>query len=236
MTKLWTAESAYSNRADENDKRRVPIFDAANRLVKEYSRLGMVDPRQKIEEVRGVLYYRDLWPYVVADIDEAFRSIDPSRNCSGRTTMRSNGLIEPSAGGCILTASPLRSWAGSLPEDWSVSGPSRITSATGGGREFGVAVVAVGSLAPVILHQEINGPKAFLIDVRGSSPSADTDKMLVNNIIPWLAKHAKVAGRPYEIVVNDKKYSYADRQPMGPIGGRGAPGPGGDFAPPPALG
>jgi type IV pilus assembly protein PilM len=204
---LWKVQSSYAAKAAASNGTIDGAIKLANVSIQTWKGIeGGVDPRAKVENLRRIMDYRDVWPKVMHDLELAVRSLDPQE-----------ALLDPSRYG----------EAAGIPREQrrkivieSVSTEYRFTGATIGGTAgpapgtmtadqiWGERKVvdpaekdkAVVPLTPEALAAKTR-PPSFVITIKGTTPFAEAPRFLSQTLIRWLQDNAERPGRPYKFVV-----------------------------------
>ncbi|MFW6336335.1 MAG: type IV pilus assembly protein PilM [Phycisphaeraceae bacterium] len=74
---LFETRSSWADRAEQTDQRFDSVVSEAQGFERQWNEIqGANDPRRRIENVRGILDYRNVWTGVLRDISQALRTYD----------------------------------------------------------------------------------------------------------------------------------------------------------------
>jgi len=77
-TTLWMTRNTTEEQVAQSQGKIKNVVDEAQNYIDEWHDVkGKSDPRQKIENLRRVLDYRDIWPKLLYDLDRAAKSLGP---------------------------------------------------------------------------------------------------------------------------------------------------------------
>jgi type IV pilus assembly protein PilM len=248
--KLKTVEFEFDKNKETNDKIISPIESKARSFVDEWkTTVSVQDPRQRIANLQRILDYRDVWPKLLADIDDAQGSINPQpvfRGVAAQNkevylniqsilrTDRQKMYIESlsskyrfatyAAAGTVAPAP-----AAAAPTSFDINGPVRPGGRTLGKPPAGPAGagvtgnIATGSSWP-------NGGPSPLFDlvIKGTIPSQHAPTLIGKDFLFWLQANSIRPGRPYRILIAPDTIVYlATKTASGGGGGGGGAGGGG---------
>ena len=179
--KVITTSSQYESEKKRTDTETRPILNKAQKLKKEWDNITRTqDPRPEIESINRLLDYRDVWPKVLRDINEAIASFNPQK-----ATLTSNykEYIK------IPRGQRRRIYIKEIDAGYEWKEPESMLD-----------VYIDGSLPNYEeLHKE--DPVTLKVTVRGTSPMKDAPTLLTSHFIKWLEDNADLPDRPYRIVV-----------------------------------
>lgn len=259
MAKLKSVEADFDSKKDANDKIISPVESKARSFVDEWKKeVSVQDPRQRISNLQRILDYRDVWPKLLADIDDAQGSINPQPafkgtarevylNIGGITRSdRQKMYIETMtskyrfATYAAAGAAPAAGAPGAGPGGMGggggaidIGGPAR-TSGRTLGRPSAPSVAGAGTSGSIATGSAWpnGGPSPmFDIVIKGTIPSQNAPTLIGKDFLFWLQANSIRPGRPYRIIIAPDTIVYlATRTAAASTSsGNGNTGPGAGF-------
>jgi len=249
--KLLQSKSAYEQSYRNKSTAIQQVVRQAESLRNEWSTLTGEDPRLRVENLRRVLDYRDVWPKLMYDITLAAESLGPQ-------------AVLLSSDWDKVSQIPRNQRRRLYVEDLSVEYDFSVEAAGGGpgpGRG-GSRDVRVNRAQSMTLEEIWGGrerlpdsesaaqtparnagatqPPSFIVRIEGTTPLRNAPRELADTVIQWLTENAERKDRPYEIVVGDDALRRVEplsnvedrnvsRSPRSTDGGGGGGGGGGTF-------
>ncbi len=220
--RLWVDHASFQSGAGAGKAQSV-INEARTFSTKWNELATQQNPWPRIDSVRRVLDYRDLWSKVLEDVTNAALSVNPQpellegdyqkitaipREARRRLyveTIRAGyggADLSPIAGTAPAAASPMMNTGTWDPETGTFIGGGGGPGMYGGGGEFGMGMPSAAGAPTSSLAGEARPPaepRFFTIKVTGWTPHGSA-ATLVDQFITWLQKNAERADRPYKIV------------------------------------
>ncbi len=220
--RLWVDHASFQSGAGAG-KAQTVINQARTYSTKWNELATQQNPWPRIDSVRRVLDYRDLWSKVLDDVTTAALSVNPQpellegdyrkitaipreerRRLYIETVRAGYGGADlaPISGTAPAAASPMMNMGGA----WDPETGTFMGGAPGmfGGEEFGMGMPSGGSAPTSSVAGEARPPtepRFFTIKVTGWT-SHSAAATLVDQFITWLQKNAERADRPYKIVAD----------------------------------
>ncbi len=231
--RLWWDQKAYESQAAVRGQIQ-SVINEANDASKKLSTLKGNDPRLKIENLRRILDYRNVWPAIISDVQQALAETGTQPDLL-QVNEKKKDLAKIRA---IPRAQRRQIFIDSLSYKYEFKGTDpfaeqqAVLLASG---EFGgmptppppptpdpAATPAVPGAAPGKLLP------SYRITVTGSTPREDGPRFLNATFVKWLKANGKRDDRPYHILeanVDSQMQGSAGSTLAGPgIGGPGGPG------------
>lgn len=203
---LWKVQSSYAAKAAASNGTIEGAIKLANVSIQTWKGIeGGVDPRAKVENLRRIMDYRDVWPKVMHDLELAVRSLDPqealldpSRYAEAAGIPREQRrkiVIESMSSQYVFTG---QTFAGAN----GPGAPAALTADQIWGERKVVDPTAEKEKPPTpeALAAKVR-PPSFVITLRGTTPFAEAPRFLSQTLIRWLQENAERPGRPYKFVV-----------------------------------
>ncbi len=192
--RLQIDKSQFNAALKESQSRIESTMSRANQYVGQWRSLeGGADPRRRIENLRRILDYRELWPMVLQDITQAAKSMQTQPELLESNyqaiqeiprSQRRRVYVEE------VTAQYQFQSQDARPGHQRPPGLQTMTT----DQIWGTADKTSTTDTPV-------SPPAFVITLKGSTPYRDGPKLISQSFIKWLEDHRQQAGRPYRVVV-----------------------------------
>jgi len=229
----WAKLRIDKNIFDANLKVGQPVVQETLHVANEYVQAwrlteGRSDPRRRIENLRRILDYREVWPKLMHDLTLAIRTLNPQPpllttqyEAIRAIPRRDRRRIYIDS----ISANYQFNQAGATPLNDASRLPVLPTIQDIWG---GLSVDASGERSP------LQAP-SFLITLKGTTPHRDGPKLISQNMIRWLAQNSQRNNRPYRIEVTnqslrsvervgearaDVAQKLAARRPVDPLAGR----------------
>ncbi|MDX1682412.1 MAG: type IV pilus assembly protein PilM, partial [Phycisphaeraceae bacterium] len=200
---LWMTQNEY-NAAEEQYSRQIQsVLNRANQLVSGWKEVeGGSDPRQRIQNLRRILDYRDVWPKLMHDLSLIGQSMNPQSallvpeyekwKSIDRAQWRRVFIESMEAGYKFNTQGRKRQGGGSAPKTWDASAiwaaPDESAEESGP--------------APVEVDRD-QLPPSFNLEIRGWTPNENGARFLAETVVAWLKAENLRAGRPYQLLVEE---------------------------------
>lgn len=220
--KLEVDKNAFNANMIQTQPRVEQTVGLAQQYVDRWRRIeGGSDPRRRIENLRRILDYRDVWPKLMYDLTLATRTLNTQPQLLATDYEAVREIPRPTR---------RRIYVNSISAQYVFAPPM----ADGlGGQGEGGAVSIDEIWADPSRRQDTNRPvrklqpPSFVITVKGTTPHADGPKLISNHIIRWLQENSRRNDRPYQFVVTNESLRSAERITPGwaDTGQRGAPQP-----------
>lgn len=256
FAKLWSDRSTYESRAAQSKAKIEKVRQTAEKYIQDWKKVeGGIDPRLRIENLRRILDYRDIWPKLMHDLSLAVLAFDPQpplvsgdfkligeiprerrnqvviKNITAQYAIR---LVGNEANAQTIGSKTSRGY----DEIWGARGaapaadPNKPAGSTpeaapAGSSRFNIRRARHGATPGVT-----PGPE-FIITIDGYTPHGDGPRQIDEKLIGWLNQHAKQKNRPYLLVATSD--SLITIKQVGAGGGPAAPGAAQPAAPKPAA-
>jgi type IV pilus assembly protein PilM len=233
---LWSQESAHGEAMTAGDAK----IDQVDRMAKSYQdklgTLGRVDQRHRIENLRRILDYRNVWPQVIADISSACKDFMPGeqqdifskKEWAGITGIPRNDrwqIVVKQISGAYrvngpnfkalppvskMTTNENEIWGAKVADAQAAAPDANSTDPQGLVRPP-VPVAPGGSAKVKVITSERQGPE-FVITLKGYTTIREAPRHLNKKLLKWFKDNAKKQGRAYDITVT--KNSLISVNPM----------------------
>jgi type IV pilus assembly protein PilM len=255
MAKLKSVDNDFEKNKEINDKVISPIETKARGFVDEWkTQVSVQDPRQRISNLQRILDYRDVWPKLLADIDDAQGSINPQpafrltqkdvyqqiqsiprgdRQKMYIETMSSKYRFATYA----APGAPAAGTAGPTPPPTNMG--INIGGTAPGGRTLGrpgnntatAAPNANANAAFAVTSAWPNGGPSPMFDIvlKGYIPSQNAPSLLGRDFLLWLQTNSIKPGRPYRIIVSPDTIVYLAQRQNNALSASSAAPAGGGF-------
>ncbi len=211
--KLALDQNLYRASLADSQPQITQMTNQANRFVTQWRDIeGGSDPRSKIERLRRILDYRDVWPKLMHDLTLAARALDPQPPLltSDYPTIKD-----------IPRDQRRRLYIESISAQYRFAGHENSGTRTHHHQRYTIEEIwgngrpGVGGAA----GQPGNGapgggpgqspeaglqPPAFVVTIKGTTPYQDGPKLISQHFIQWLEQNHRRGDRPYRIVVTKK--------------------------------
>jgi len=170
---LYLAKNAYESAENESARREISqITNRASKAVADWNDVeAQQDPRQQIGNIMGMLDYREVWPAVIRDLDEAILAANPQPALL-------EGDIEQIA---------------QIPRN-----QRRIVFIDEMQVEYRYQP-GEGPPAPTSPEDWEQNPPSYRVVVTGVTPHGNTAEFLERNLIQYLKDNGEKPGREYRI-------------------------------------
>ena len=177
--KLAMTQSRYDAQLRDSDPKIQSVIRQAQSYKKNWDQIkGRSDPRQRIENLRRILDYRDLWPLLLQDIGQAVRATDPQPELLGTDYQQ-------------IKQTPRRLRRRIYIE--SVSAAYQFPSDSSG-----------KPLSSEKIWDEAGTSPSFLITIKGTTPYSEATTLISQRFIKWLQENSQREDRPYRLIVSDR--------------------------------
>lgn len=182
------------------------VVERAQRLVDSFNTIqsGGADPRQRITNLRRILDYRDVWPKLMYDLDQASRNLQSQPELLGADYARLMQIPRQQRRRLYIekiTADyRFGAQGGQAAPPPTASGMSleEIWGAGGGDQPPAPRAVAVNDPDAVI-------PPSFVITIEGTTPYREGPRLVMEHYLKWFRDNGNLPGRPYVINPDDVK-------------------------------
>jgi len=207
--------SARAASVDEKEQLTTNIINQANRLVRQWKDLESgSDPRLRVENLRRVLDYRDVWPKIMEDISLASANLGPQpETLTADYDMLMSVPREQRRRVYINQVNVEYVVGGGLEEDSRLdrmdqrqrNRPQSLTLDQIWGQQQDREVGEDDSdNEPIQRSASKQVPPSFEITIEGTTPHADGPRFLSENFIKWLQENANRMDRPYVIEASER--------------------------------
>lgn len=204
--KLWTEQQKVANEQALASDTAQQVVTRAQSFVSDFNNVesSANDPRQKINNLRRILDYRDVWPKIMYDLNKAAQSLEPQpalmtsdyeQIANIRRDQRRRVYISKmsakyrfgTSDGAAAAAQPAQTM--SFDDIWGAS-PSPETPAA-----------QQGPVAPVPTAggPQNFSPPSFEITIEGTTPYAEGPRLVIQHFVQWFRDNGNLGGRPYVI-------------------------------------
>ena len=201
--RYWSASGTYQNDADNLRPQIESVYDRALEYQQQWQeKTGQADPRQRIENLRGMLEYRELWPKLIEDVSEVALSVDPQ---DGLLTTDYEQIKD------IDRSSRQRLYVESVEADYSATGSNEGAPQYSNGQNVTASDfwperrdgMDDESYQQQLQTQREGGwrPPRFQITLKGTTPFGSAPSLVSKNVVRWLEEHTERKSRPYRIRV-----------------------------------
>jgi type IV pilus assembly protein PilM len=239
--RLVAEERAYAAQKAETAVKADRTLADARRLENDMKRVQTAsDPRTKIENLRRILDYRDIWPKLMLDLDLAALSL----MSDDRGNILQPQLLTTDYAAIAQVPWPQRRriYISEVTAEYKLGGesggtampggraPSAEPSTSGASYEeiFGkrrAQVQAAPTAPPPRSGGAAASPPTFLITLRGTSPNQDGVRLVGDRYIKWLKQNAERTDRPYRIIADEQLGNVGTVVATEAAGGSGAARP-----------
>ena len=205
--RYWADKQSFESTHGPTQREVQPILEKAQSLARELEQVeGGDDPRQRIENLRRILDYRDVWPKVMHDLSLATGAMNPQ-----------SVLLEPSYADWrgIDRTNWRRIFIEDLEAEFTLD-----KSDDGGDQEVYQDPTAIwgkqrAAGTPEKQEETETTPPSFVLRISGTTPYRPAPRFLSETLIQWLKDKAARKGHPYEIKVDDPLVKL---RPLGNVG------------------
>jgi len=219
-------QAAATAEVQQKEQLTTSIINRANQLQRQWQELERgSDPRLRVDNLRRVLDYRDVWPKIMEDVSLAAASLGPqpatlSTNYEELKTiprqqrrrvyidqLSVNYVVGAAANTPGRSAAPSQAtrsysdselWGERRAVDIDRQGPSQPSPSPS------PSPGSAGSTGSTV-------PPSFVIEISGTTPHAEGARFLSENFIKWLQENAKRKDRPYVIEASDRSLVEVER-------------------------
>ena len=207
--KLQIDQTIFKASMTESQPRIDQTISQANEYIQQWRQIeGGADPRMRIENLRRILDYRDLWPKLMHDLTLAASALQTQpqliqadyeaikkipRNQRQRiyidsVTAEYQFVSDQSQG---ATGQPLGT---TIDDIWGAADVDPADDTSDLAEESELPTTPDGRLKP----------PAFVVTVKGTTPYRDGPRLISQHLIKWLQENSRRGNRPYRIVVTKK--------------------------------
>jgi len=227
--KLKIDQGLYEAAVQQSQPRITQVTQKANGFVNQWRDIeGRKDPRPRIENLRRILDYRQVWPRIMQDLTLATQAL---ANAENEQLTPHNPLwgsdydaikkIPPQQRQRVYIDSLTAQYLFTPDPDQGRRGENGYTSEQTWGASASTSSQPDPALAPGHV------PPSFLITVKGKTQHKDGSKLISERLIRWLQVHQDPGDRPYRIIATKESLvGYApDRRgaAAGSVGGLANP-------------
>lgn len=233
--KLQIDQTIFKTNMVESQPRIEQTVSQANDYVTQWRQIeGGADPRMRIENLRRILDYRDVWPKLMHDLTLATAAL----NTQPQLMQADYEAIEK-----IPRNQRRRVYIESVTAEYQFMTPDQLYGNTGGEQAsvlttddiWGANGADAAGDTPD-LDQEYDAPSptpyegtldsrpkppAFVITVKGTTPYRDGSKLISQNLIRWLQENSRRRDRPYRIVVTNNSLRRVEKVRRNALSRRG---------------
>lgn len=178
----------------------------ANQYVQQWRKIeGGDDPRARIETLRRIQDYHDVWPKIMQDLTLAIRALESQPELQEADYEQVQRIprgerrriyIDAMTTEYRMNVGASASGGYSAQEVWGVS-----QQAVGGAEaQAAVSPVAGGAENAVDAAE----PPSFVVTVKGTTPHKDGPRLISQHFIAWLQQNSARPDRPYRIIASNK--------------------------------
>ncbi len=189
--RLWLEESSYS-RANEA---HADSITNTEELAKNFNAkmidvtTGKSNPLSQIDNVRGVLDYRDVWPKLMQDLDLAAKALAPQEGLSDSDYVAINHIPRTERRRIYVTSFTAEYHFDAMPEPKPAV--AAVQSGPGAAKPAPTAVPAANSVEAALALKKWSGPSPyFLITLKGTTPYKDGNELIGTTFVKWLQDNA----------------------------------------------
>ncbi len=221
--KLASDQATYAKARQQSEQVISRVKAKGDELKGKLDSVARTDPRHRIENLRRILDYRDIWPKLMEDLSLATRSFKPQPDLLTEDyeairriprERRQQMFISKVSATYRIRSDPNEGAKAtgelkSTPSDnsgaiWGAdAAPSKAADAAAIDEEL-----VRRATGPNILPQK--GPE-FIIQIEGTTPYADGLRYLEERFLGWLKDHHEQVNRPYRIVATKDALLYVQR-------------------------
>jgi type IV pilus assembly protein PilM len=213
--KLFTDKSTFADAERTEAPRIRSVLSAAQSYGREWEQLqGSADPRQRIENLRRILDYRDVWPKILADITLAAESLKPQIETLGsdydallkipRKERRRIYIDSVTTRYVVSTPVTTTEMAGPVGPQPSMG--TRLEDFNWGGSPDFAPPTPSRMMEMPEPHTDTASrqPPRFELEIRGTTPYGRTQgevaSFLTQGLVEWLKQNNERPDRPYKLV------------------------------------
>lgn len=210
---LWKSQSDWKAANELAEKVIVPTSALATKNITEWNEVsGKANPTQQIENLRGVLDYRDVWPKIMLDLDLAAKSLRPQKELLdspadyaairkvARGERRKVIIESVTSSYQFVKVAPPKAPAGA-------PAPAAAAPAPAAGAPAAGATSAAG-----FKPWGTEASPTFVIDVRGTTTFENAPEVIAAAYVKWLQNNAERPDRPYRIYAGPESLVQIDRK------------------------
>jgi len=189
-------KNIFTSSINASQRRIDQTVNQANHFVQKWRQIeGGSDPRRRIENLRRILDYRDVWPKLMLDLTLALRTLNSQ---SDLMTSEYNAIKN------IPRIQRRRAYIESLSAQYQFGNDHRGATE----RNSGLTIDDIwGDHTPRDVERDKQSlaiqPPAFLITLKGTTPHRDGPTLISQSMINWLKENNHRPDRPYRLVVGD---------------------------------
>ncbi len=224
--KYFTESQKFSSAQATATAASSGVIDRAQRLVDDFNNIQSsgADPRQRINNLRRILDYRDVWPKLMYDLDQAARNLESQPALLG---------ADYAAIGSIPRQQRRRVYIEKVTAEYrfGAQGGQAAPQMSAAGQDFDEIWGAASESRSAPKAVEMSDPNAmippsFVIHIEGTTPYRDGPRLVIEHYLKWFRENGNLPGRPYIIAPENVVAG-----PMYQIGGAGASATPGQPAP-----
>lgn len=200
--RLEIDKSEFRATLAESEPRVRQTLSESEQLVEKWRQIeGGADPRQRIENLRRILDYRDVWPKLMLDLTLAARTLNPQPELMAAHYEQVK-KIPRDRRRRIYIESITAEYRFSMSDQASAQSALRDVAALSIDDIWGQK--ANGAEGGAAHSDAASQPPSFVVTVSGTSPYRDGPKLISQNFIQWLLENSKRNNRPYRIMATNK--------------------------------
>ena len=187
-TSLAITRSNHHAQLEKNDPYIQSVIQDAQSYKEQWDQIeGRSDPRQRIENLRRTLDYREVWPLLLRDISAAVAATAPQPELLGADYAQ----IQK-----IPRRQRRRIYIESIKAEYQAS------------------QVNERQAKPSKTQDDQTAGPSFLITLTGVTPYRDASTLISQHFIKWLQENSERKDRPYRFIVTDRSLSKFGRVPQ----------------------
>ena len=205
---LFTDYAAYRSNVQEHERQIELALNEAQRYQSQWRQeQADTDPQGKLEMMRGMLDYRNLWPRLVEDVTRAVAAVNPQDPLIGDDYEQASQIPRDQRRRLYIdsievTYRPVGQNDGRAPRFEAGS----MTRAS----DFWPAPQPDQSIEEYFENLEdrrLDGwrPPRFEITLKGTTPYSNAAMLLSRNVVRWLEDNTIRPDRPYRLVVDNEE-------------------------------
>jgi len=225
--KLQIDQTIFKASMVESQPRIDQTISQANEYVQQWRQIeGGADPRMRIENLRRILDYRDLWPKLMYDLTLATSALraqpqliqaDYEAIKKIPRNQRRRIYIESVTAEYQFTPNPLQSGGAGQPSNATVDDIWKTADLDQAGEmSSGLAEESVSSLQVGAVPGSGFKPPAFVVTVKGTTPYRDGPRLISQHLIKWLQENSRRGNRPYRILVTKRSLQRIEKMRVAP--------------------
>lgn len=207
--KLWTQQQNVASEQMSTSNTAQQVVGRAQAFVKDFNEVesSANDPRQKINNLRRILDYRDLWPKLMYDLDQASKSLEPQPPLMTADYQQISQIPRDQRRRVYIDKISTKYRFGA---DSGSAAPSAETQAMSFDDIWGAAAdpapvpdmpdaPVTPTPTPTSGGPQNFSPPSFEVTIEGTTPYADGPRLVIEHFVQWFRQNGKLGGRPYVI-------------------------------------